>query len=55
MNWGSWTVQAAPGTLTVRAEAADEESLQQIRDMLTTRLQSFGRREHLTLTWQPPG
>ena len=55
MNWGSWTVQAAPGTLTVRAEAADEESLQRIRDMLTTRLQSFGRREHLTLTWQPPG
>ena len=55
MNWGECTLRATPGRLTLHAEAADEESLQRIRDMLTTRLQSFGRREHLTLTWQPPG
>jgi hypothetical protein len=41
--------------LTLRAEAADAENLQKIQDMLTTRLQGFGRREHLTVTWQPPG
>jgi hypothetical protein len=55
MNWGTWTVQAAPGTLTVRAEAADAASLKQIQDMLTVRLESFGRREQLRLTWQAAG
>lgn len=54
LDWGQWTVRAAPGTLTLRAEAADEASLRKIRDMLTTRLENFGRREHLTVTWQPP-
>jgi hypothetical protein len=46
-------VQAAPGTLTLRAEAADEANLRRIQDMLTTRLEKFGRRERLTVTWQP--
>ena len=55
MTWGHWTVQAAPGTLTLHAEAADQENLKRIQDMLTTRLETFGRREHLQLTWQPPG
>jgi hypothetical protein len=53
LDWGQWTAQAAPGTLTLRAEAADEASLLRIQDMLTTRLEEFGRREHLTVTWQP--
>ena len=55
MNWGRWTVQANPGTLTLHAEAADQENLKRIQDMLTRRLESFGRREHLTLSWQPTG
>ena len=55
LDWGRWTAEAVPGTLTLRAEAADAENLQKIQDMLTTRLQGFGRREHLTVTWQPPG
>jgi hypothetical protein len=41
-----------PGRLAVRAEAADEESLRQIQDLLTARLEKFGRREHLTVDWQ---
>ena len=53
LNWGGWTMQAAPGMLRLRAEAADEASLRQIQDMLTTRLEKFGRRERLTVTWQP--
>ena len=44
-------MQATPGTLTLRAEAADEASLRKIQDMLTTRLEKFGRREHLTVAW----
>jgi hypothetical protein len=56
LNWGRWTLQAAGRTLTVRAEAADEQNLQRIQDLLTARLTSFGRREHLTVNWQrPPG
>jgi len=55
MNWGQWTVQAAPGTLTLHAEAADQENLKRIQEMLTGRLETFGRREHLQLTWHAPG
>ena|SRR5215472_10658720 len=53
LNCGKWTMHAAPGNLTLRAEAADAPSLLRIQDMLTTRLENFGRREHLTVIWQP--
>jgi hypothetical protein len=52
LDWGQWTMQAFPGRLTVRAEAADQESLRRIQDLLTSRLQKFGRREHLTVDWR---
>ena len=52
LDWGQWTMRALPGLLAVRAEAADEESLRRIQDLLTARLQKFGRREHLTVDWQ---
>jgi hypothetical protein len=52
LNWGRWTLQAAGGTLRMRAEAADEQNLQRIQDLLTRRLENFGRREHLTVNWQ---
>jgi hypothetical protein len=54
LNWGRWTMHAAPGTLTLRAEADTEEHLRRIQDLLTTRLEKIGRRDHLTVTWQPP-
>jgi hypothetical protein len=52
LDWGQWTMWAFPGRLTVRAEAADQESLRRIQDLLTARLLKFGRREHLTVNWQ---
>jgi hypothetical protein len=52
LNWGQWVMRARPGLLAVRAEAADEENLRRIQDLLTTRLEKFGRREHLTVTWR---
>jgi hypothetical protein len=55
LNWGTWTMQASPDTLTVRAEAADEENLRRIQDLVTARLGKFGRRDHLTVIWQRPG
>jgi hypothetical protein len=54
LSWGQWTMRASPGLLAVRAEAADEESLRRIQDLLTARLQKFGGREHLTVTWRRP-
>lgn len=55
LDWGGWDMQAVPGVLRLRAEAADQESLRRIQDMLTTRLEKFGRRENLTVTWQAAG
>ena len=54
LDCGQWTMRALPGLLAVRVEAADEQSLRRIEDLLTTRLQKFGRREHLTVTWRRP-
>jgi len=54
LNWGQWTLHAGPGTLTIRAEAGSTASLRRIQDLLTTRLEKLGKRERLTLTWQPP-
>jgi hypothetical protein len=53
LNWGQWTMQAVPGALRLHAEAADEADLRRIQDLLTTRLERFGRREHLTVNWRP--
>ena len=48
------TLQAGAGALTLRAEAPDEQSLQQIERRLTDRLEQIGRRDQLTVTWNPP-
>src|SRR5262249_60389586 len=53
MGWGRCTMQAGPGMLTVRAEAASEESLQRVQDLIARDLERFGRREHLQVNWQP--
>ncbi|HEY4466178.1 MAG TPA: DUF2218 domain-containing protein [Streptosporangiaceae bacterium] len=53
LNWGQCTLHAAPGTLTLRAEATDQDSLTWIQDLVAGRLERFGRREHLAVAWQP--
>jgi hypothetical protein len=52
LNWGQWTMQAVPGALRLRAEAADEADLQRIQALVTARLERFGKRERLTVTWR---
>ena len=51
---GRCTLHTGPGTLTVRAEAPDEASLRQIQEIVTRDVERFGRRDHLTVNWQPP-
>jgi hypothetical protein len=52
LSWGRWTMQAVPGALRLRAEAADEESLRRIQELITVRLEKIGRRDQLTVRWQ---
>jgi hypothetical protein len=51
LSWGRWTMHATPGMLTLRAEADSEENLRRIQDLVTGRLEKFGRRDHLTVNW----
>jgi hypothetical protein len=53
LNWGQWTMHAAPGTLTLRAEAGNEENLRRIQDLVAARVEKIGRRDHLAVNWQP--
>jgi len=46
-------MHAAPGTLTLRAEAGTGENLRRIQDLVTARLEKIGRRDHLAVNWQP--
>lgn len=54
LSWGQCTMQATPDTLTLRAEAADEENLQRVQDLVAGHLERFGRHDHLTVNWRRP-
>jgi hypothetical protein len=51
---GQCTMQATQNTLTLRAEAADEDNLRIVQDGIARRLETMGRRDQLTVTWQRP-
>src|SRR5215469_14140941 len=50
-GWGRCTMQASGKLLTLRAEAADEEGLQRVQDIVTQDIERFGSRDHLTVSW----
>lgn len=53
---GQITLHAESDTLTVTLQAADDEALRRLQDIVTRDLQRFGRRDHLQITWpdSPP-
>jgi hypothetical protein len=53
LSLGRCILGAADGLLTIRAEASTPEDLAQIQELITKRLHSFGRRDGLTVAWQP--
>lgn len=53
-GWGRCTLSAGPGVLTLRAEAADEDSLFRLEQRLVDRLEQVGRRDRLVVTWSSP-
>jgi hypothetical protein len=48
---GRCTVRAGENMLTVRAEAATDQDLRWIQQVITRDLGRFGRRDNLTVTW----
>jgi hypothetical protein len=54
LDLGQVTLRATADKLTLRAEAADEEKLRRIQDLITARLEQIGRRDSLTVNWQNP-
>jgi hypothetical protein len=46
-------MRALPGLLVVHSEAPTRTA-RRIQDLLAARLQKFGRRAHLTVTWRRP-
>lgn len=51
-DWGTCKIQALDDALIIRAEAADAENLARAQSMIGHRVETIGRREHLTVTWQ---
>ncbi|MEU6848993.1 DUF2218 domain-containing protein [Actinacidiphila alni] len=57
---GRWTLSATADTLTLRVAAADEAALRRLRDAVTARVATVGRRDGLRADWHtvtepPPG
>ena len=52
--WGRCTLAADADTLTLRIDAADEDGLTQIRDIIDRDFERFSRRDPVSLSWQQP-
>jgi hypothetical protein len=53
LGWGRCTLTTVDNTLVLHAEACDDTDLHLLQALLSARLHQFGRRDHLTVTWQP--
>ena len=51
-SWGRWSAWAGTDGLTVRAEATDPINLSRIQALVTTRLETIGRRDGLKVSWK---
>jgi hypothetical protein len=52
LSWGRCVLDADPEALTVRIEAATEEHLRGIQNIISADLERFGHRDNLTVSWQ---
>ena len=51
-TWGRWSAWAGADVLTVRAEATNPINLSRIQALVTTRLETIGRRDGLKVSWK---
>lgn len=49
---GRCILDAKPGVLMLRVEAPDEQTLRRVKQGVADRLERFGRRDRLTVTWR---
>jgi hypothetical protein len=52
-DWGSFEFTASPDDLTLRVSADDPQAMARGQEMLQRRIETIGRRDQLTVTWQP--
>jgi len=50
--WGRCTVHAELDRIALRIDAADEQNLRRIQQIITRDIERFGRREHLSVAWR---
>jgi hypothetical protein len=55
LDWGQCILHADQDALTLRACAPNDDDLTRVQDLLAARLERFGRREQLKVTWQRAG
>ncbi|HKS98021.1 MAG TPA: DUF2218 domain-containing protein [Rugosimonospora sp.] len=53
LGFGRCALRAGADALTVRVEAADAGSLRRVQAVIGADLDRFGRREGLTVAWEP--
>jgi hypothetical protein len=53
LSLGRCTLRATDSMLTIRAEASADKDLAQIQELISRRLENFGRRDRLMVSWQP--
>jgi hypothetical protein len=51
LNWGQCTLHADQDALILQASAPSDGDLSRIENLLAGRLEKFGRREQLKVTW----
>jgi hypothetical protein len=51
-GWGRCTLTAEPDALVVRVEAADEDGLRLLQEMVAHRVETIGSRERLKVRWE---
>jgi uncharacterized protein len=51
--WGRCTLEATATALVLRIEATGEDGLRRLQDLVAADLARFGRRDHLTVEWNP--
>jgi hypothetical protein len=52
LPWGRVTLRAEPGELMVRIEAAGNEDMGRLQELLAVHVERFGRRDGLRVSWQ---
>lgn len=53
LPWGQIILRATPGVLVLRVEAAAEDDLSRLQDLVSGHAERFGRRDGLRVNWQP--